>query len=149
MHVYPCLQILTWVPFLWGKLWKVIIMGQTPKSQRIEVQNHSKLRFSNVDWCEEMVSDMEVQTSSPLNVHIYHMHVFMNSWKVNEVISVPQQSGTFFKMCMCKRISTQQLSITLGILGKCHIPYLCHLMLVCYTSHMQVRFLNHMNVLQV
>jgi hypothetical protein len=43
-----------------------------------------------------------------------------------------------FKKCACaKRISTtQQLSTTLGILGKCHIPYLCHLMLVCYTSRM-------------
>jgi len=64
-------------------------MGQTPKSQSIEVQNPSKLPFSNMDWCEKMVSDMEVQTSSPLSVHIYHMHVFMNSWKVNEVICIP------------------------------------------------------------
>ncbi len=75
--------------FLVGQIVESHNHGTNSQIQSIEVQNASKLQFSNVDWCEEMVSDMEVQTSSPLNVHIYHMHVFMNSWKVNEVISIP------------------------------------------------------------
>jgi hypothetical protein len=74
--------------FLVGQILESRVMGQTPKSQSIEVQNPSKSPFSNVDLCEKVMSEMEVQTSFPLNVHIYHMHMFMNSWKVNEVICI-------------------------------------------------------------
>ncbi len=87
---------------------------------------------------------MEVQTRSPLNVHIYHMHIFMNSWKVNEVICIPQKNRTFSKMCPHKIIlKMHELGTTLGILGKCHISYLFYLISTNCIPHKQVMFHNY------
>ncbi len=58
-----------------------------------------KSPFSIVDLVWKKVSDMDIQTRYPLNVFICHMHMFMDSWKVNEVICIPRQNGTFSKMC--------------------------------------------------
>jgi hypothetical protein len=46
--------------FLVGQIVESHNHGTNSQIQSIEVQNASKLQFSNVDWCEEMVSDMEV-----------------------------------------------------------------------------------------
>jgi len=51
---------------------------------------------------------MEVHTRFPLKVHIYHMHMFTSSSKVNKMICVPSWNGTYTKMCHNKRISKIQ-----------------------------------------
>jgi hypothetical protein len=75
---------------------------------------------------------MVVQTKTLLNVqYIYYMHVFMNSWKVNEHKKI---------------LKMQQLGLAFGIFGKCRIPYLCYLMPTSSISEKWVMFLNYLRM---
>jgi hypothetical protein len=133
MHVLSMLMGFDMGSFLVGHILdNRIIMGWTPKFQIIKVQNPTKSHHPNLDlvWKKGewhgSTNKITIECSSIPHGCVHE--VWEGEWGD---LHTPIK-WNFLKMCLHKRIlKTQQLGTILGILGKCHIPYLCHLMLVC------------------